>query len=119
MAPQILLSPQSHYYVDGRAAKPIIPAAAKGGARSVRDAVLAIGGLIWAALAYRRAFKRAAAQVAGDLFDAPDQWADISARAWEQARLSSEGAGAWRLASGAGTLIAALAFCAALVQILI
>jgi hypothetical protein len=119
MAQQILLSPLSHRYVDDRAAAPIIPAATRGDARPAREAIAAFGGLIWAALAYRRAFKRVAAHVEGDLFDSPVLWVDISAKAWDLAWLSSEQAANWRLAPGAGALIAAPALCAALAQILI
>jgi hypothetical protein len=119
MASHTLPSPPNQRFFDGAAAEPNIPAAAGRALRSSGEAIAALGGLIWAALAYRRAFKRVAAHAEGDLFDSPVLWADISAKAWDRACLSSEQAGNWRLATGAGALIAALAFCAALVQILI
>jgi hypothetical protein len=51
--------------------------------------------------------------------DAPVLRADISAKARDQARRSADEAGLWRLATGAGALTIALAFCAAVVQMLI
>jgi hypothetical protein len=118
MAPHPLPYPLTLGFLDGAVATPIVPAAAPRALRSSWEAIAALGGLIWAAFAYRRAFKRAATHAEGDLFDSPVLWADISARAWDQARHSSDRAGPWRVAIGAGTLIGALAFCAALVQIL-
>jgi hypothetical protein len=120
MTQQILPSTRSHCRVDGfTGAAPGILAAARQGAVSARDAIAALGGLIWAVLIYRRAFDLAAARVNDDLFDAPVAWADISAKAWERALRSSEEAGAWRLPLGAGALIVALALSAAIVQLLV
>jgi hypothetical protein len=101
------------------AAAQVMLAPTRRGVRSAQETIAAIGGLIWAALVYRRAFGLAAARLNGDLFDAPVLWADISAKAWEHAWRSSEQAGNWRLPLGAGALIVALALSAAVVQILI
>lgn len=119
MTQQILLFPRSHRRVGGLAASaPVMLAASKRSARWAGETITAIGGLIWAAVVYRRAFARAAAGINGDLFDAPVLWADISVKAWEHACRSSEQAGHWRLPLGAGAVIVALAFSAAVVQIL-
>jgi hypothetical protein len=104
---------------DLHAAAPIILAATKRGARSAQESVAATGGLIWAAFAYRRMFNRMATHIAGDPFDSPVLWADISAKVWDQTWRSSEQARDWRFAIGAGALTVTLALCAVVVQILI
>jgi hypothetical protein len=86
MTVQIFPTTRSHRSGGLAAAAPVILAASRQGARSAQEAVATIGGLIWAALAYRRAFGLAAAHINGDLFDAPVVWADISAKAWDQVR---------------------------------
>jgi hypothetical protein len=60
-----------------------------------------------------------ATHIAGDPFDSSVLWADISAKAWDQAWRSSEQARDWRFAIGAGALTVTLALCAVVVQILI
>jgi hypothetical protein len=120
MTQQILLSPSSHRRIGGLTATALaILAATRRGGQFGWERIAAIGGLIWAACAYRRAFAHSAARINGDLFDAPVLWADISAKAWEHAWRSSEQAGNWRLPLGAGALIAPVALSAAVVQILI
>ena len=119
MTQQILSSARSHRSGGLTAAAPVILAAAGRGARSTRETIAALGGLILAALAYRQAFNRMASHGAGDPFDAPVLWADNSAKAWDQAWRSSEQAGLWRLATGVGVLSIALAFCAAVARMLI
>src|SRR5450631_2467586 len=91
MTQQILSSAHPRRSAGGLAAGALVMLAlARRGVWSARETVAAIGGLILAALAYRRAFALAAARINADLFDAPVLWADISAKAWEQAWRSSE-----------------------------
>jgi hypothetical protein len=120
MIQQVLPSARSHRSVSGHvAATPVILAATTRGVRLTQRTIEAVGGLIWAALAYRRAFDRAAARVEGDLFDAPVLRADTSTKAWDQAWRASEQAGGARLLMGAGALAIVLALCTAVVRILI
>ena len=102
MASHTLPSPPNQRFFDAAAAEPNIPAAAGRALRSSGEAIAALGGLIWAALAYRRAFKRVAAHAEGDLFDSPVLWADISAKAWIGLAFhpSRQAIGVWRRAPG-------------------